>query len=189
MTCSLRQLRIPIIALILTLAAVFCFSCKKTGSVTIVRKYPVCLNGGRIDSVHYSCICPVGYEDSICEIVSRDKFCGNWTVLEKGSIGGQAQYPINIVPGTAITDVAIRNFNNYFQTTIKATIIHDTLYIPNQHYEMKTVFGYGYIYTSNSYMQYGSINMRYEVIDSITNSVDDFGWYLPDGSSPSLWNK
>jgi hypothetical protein len=158
------------------------FSCNRDKCKTIV-----CAHGGVCNEG--SCICPSGYEGSNCETTSRDKFLGNWRVFEKGSITNAAQYPISIVPTTAITEVVIKNFYNYFRTNIKATIAGDTIYIPNQQYEGKVIFGVGYIYTNVTYGQYGAISMRYEVIDTATQAVNDFGIYPPDLSEPSNWNK
>jgi len=113
-------------------------------------------------------------------------------VFEKGNRTQAAQYDISVVTGTDITDVSIRNFYNYFRTPIKA-VVHgshgDTLVIPNQQYEGKIVFGIGYITSSSTYGQYGTITMRYEVVDTATHLVNDFGYYYPDASDPSQWNK
>ena len=73
-----------------------------------------------------------------------------------------------------------------------ATISDTVITIPNQELEGKTVFGKGYIFTSPdvTYFQYGNIRMRYEVVDSITNAVNDYGYdSVVDGSVSSLWNK
>jgi hypothetical protein len=157
-------------------------SCNRDKCKTIV-----CANGGVCNGG--ACICPAGYEGSNCETLSRTKFEGNWTVLEKGSITEQAQYPVSIVDGIDVSHVLIKNFYNYFKTPITGYVIGDTLYVPNQQYEGKLVLGAGFIFTSNTYVQFGTISMRYEVIDTATQAVTDFGWYDPDGSNPSIWNK
>jgi len=116
---------------------------------------------------------------------------GNWTVFEKGSRTVAAQYPVTIVTGTSITDVYVRNFNNYFRTPIKATISGsqgDTLTIPRQQYEGRIVEGKGYISSNVTYGQWGTITMRYEIIDTATMVVNDYG-YVNAGADPSQWNK
>ncbi len=147
----------------------------------------VCAHGGVCNNG--ACVCPSGYEGPNCETVSRVKFLGNWSVFEKGSVTEAAQYPISIQATTNITDVVINNFYNYFRTPIKGYVQGDTLYIPNQQYEGKVLFGIGYIYSSVTYGQYAAISMRYEIIDTATQLVNDFGYYEPDGSNPSAWNK
>ena len=138
------------------------------------------------------CTCPSGYEGTNCETVTRDKFTGNWMVFEKGSSTFSAQYPISIEPSSLITDVLIYNFNNYFKHPVLATISGYNITIPNQQLDGKIVFGKGYIYTPSnvSYHQYSAISMNYEVIDSVTLNIDDYGYNeVVDGSKPSAWNK
>ncbi len=149
----------------------------------------VCANGGICNDG--ACNCPSGYEGTNCERLSRNKFIGNWTVNEKGSITLAAQYPVSIEPSQNPTDVTIKNFYNYFLTPIKASIVGgDTIIIPNQQYEGKVIFGVGYIYSDVTYGQYGAIEMRYEIIDTATQKVNDFGYNAAiDGSDPSIWNK
>lgn len=162
--------------------AVVYTSCNRDKCKTIV-----CAHGGVCNSG--ACICPSGYQGSNCETTSRDKFLGNWTVFEKGTNTESAQYPISVVPGKDITDVLIKNFYNFFKTPIKGYVNNDTLFIPNQQYEGKVLFGQGYIFSDVTYGQYGRISMAYEIIDTATGLVNDFGNYPPDESDPSLWNK
>lgn len=159
------------------------FSCNRDKCKTLV-----CGNGGVCNLG--VCICPSGYEGIQCETVSRDKFIGNWNVFEKGSRTNAAQYPVAIKPDVNVTDVIIKNFYNYFRTDVKGYVIHDTLFIPNQQYEGHLLFGVGFIYSSNTYGQFAAINMKYEIIDTATQIVNDFGYNtIVDGSDPSQWNK
>lgn len=162
---------------------VYSTSCNRDKCKTIA-----CANGGVCNDG--ACTCPPGYEGSNCEKEERLKFIGNWTVFEKGSITLGAQYPISIEPATEITDVVIKNFYNYFKTPIRATVSGDSLFIPNQQYEGKVLFGIAHIFTNVTYGQYGAIEARYEVIDTATQKVNDFGYNEAiDGSDASLWNK
>jgi hypothetical protein len=183
MKTSLKTILISALTTISAFTAVTYLSCNRDKCKTIV-----CANGGVCNGG--GCICASGYEGSNCEALSTKKFLGNWTVLEKGSITQQSQYPISIQQGADVSHVVIKNFYNYFRTDITGNVIGDTLYIPNQEFQGKVVFGIGYIFTSNTYVQFGTISMNYEIIDTATQSVTDFGWYSgTDGSNPSIWNK
>jgi len=182
MKAPFKAILVTALATFSAFSAVTYTSCNRDKCKTIVcANDGVCNNG--------TCVCPTGYEGSNCETVSRDKFLGNWTVFEKGTRTLPAQYAISLQKSTLVTDVAIQNFNNYFQTLIKGIVYHDTLFIPNQQYEGKVLHGIGYIYSSVTYGQFGAIQMRYEVIDTATNLVNDYGYYPQDASDPSHWNK
>jgi hypothetical protein len=160
-------------------------SCNNDKCKTIVCAYGGVCNQG-------SCICPTGYEGTNCETISSDKFLGTWQVLEKGSTTNAAQYVVSINQGTPINTVTITNFYNFFLTPIKAFVNHDTITIPNQQIQGKVIVGSGYIYsntTSVTYVQYGNISLKYEVIDTATGRIDDFGYTPVDLSAPSAWNK
>lgn len=182
MMTPLRKIVITALASVAVAFSCIYVSCNRDKCKTIVCAHSGVCDGGK-------CICPSGYEGSNCETVARDKFIGNWYVFEKGSITNAAQYPIAIEKSSDITEVVIKNFYNYFVNPIRGYVHGDTLYIPNQQLEGKLVFGVGYAYSNTTYGQYGSISMRYEVIDTATNVPNDFGFYEPDGSDPSAWNK
>ncbi len=171
------------IATIATFSAVVYTSCNRDKCKTIV-----CANGGVCNGG--TCVCPSGYEGTNCETVTRTKFLGNWSVLEKGSITLAAQYGVSIEASTVITDVTIKNFYNYFKTPVKAYVSGDTIVIPNQQYEGKVLHGIGYIYSNVTYGQYGAISLRYQIIDTATQKVNDFGFAEANThAEPSLWNK
>ncbi len=182
MKAPLKTILISAFATFSAFISITYLSCNRDKCKTIV-----CAHGGVCNSG--GCICPSGYEGSNCETISRDKFIGNWSVFEKGSLTEAAQYPLSIVRGSLITDVSINNFYNYFLTPIHGYIAGDTLYIPNQEYQGKVLFGIGFIYTDVTYGQFGRLSMRYEIIDTATTVVNDFGYYAPDGSNASMWNK
>ena len=182
MKAPFKTILITALATLSAFISITYISCNRDKCKTIVCAHGGVCNGG-------ICVCPSGYEGTNCESVSRDKFLGNWEVFEKGTRTKAAQYAISIQKSTLTTDVVIVNFYNYFHTSIKGYINGDSLYIPNQQYEGKVLFGIGYIYSTATYGQFGAIAMRYEIIDTATLLVNDFGYYAPDLSDPSAWNK
>jgi len=183
MKLPLKTVLFSSLATIAAFFAVVYTSCNTDKCKSIVCANNGVCNGG-------SCVCPSGYEGTNCEKISRNKFLGNWTVFEKGSITLAAQYPISIEATTAVYDVTIKNFYNYFKTPIKATVVGDSLFIPNQQYEGKVLHGIGYIYSSVTYGQFGAIEMRYQIVDTATLKVNDFGFSeAKTFSDPSRWNK
>ncbi len=177
-----------ILFVLLVTISVYITSCGKNDVNKTVKVICVsCGNGGQC--INGVCICPVGYEGSDCSTISRNKFLGNWDVSEKGSITTAAQYGLTIMPDTAINCVKITNFNNYFRTNIRANVQGVTLVIPNQQYEGKSVIGVGTISLSTSTGQFGSMTLKYEVTDTGTGIVNDFGYNPVDGSNPATWNK
>jgi hypothetical protein len=183
MTARLKTIVISSLISFSAFAAIVYTSCNRDKCKTVVCAYGGVCNDG-------VCNCRPGYEGTNCETISRQKFLGNWSVFEKGSITEASQYGISITEGPKINDVIIKNFYNYFVTPIAGVVKNDTLFIPNQQYEGKVLFGIGYIYTSVTYTQFGAIDMKYEIVDTATQAVNDFGYNSKlDHSDPSRWNK
>ncbi len=183
MKSHFKPILVSTIIAIIAIFSIASTSCNRDKCKTIV-----CANGGVCNLG--ACICPAGYEGSNCETITRNKFLGTWEVFEKGSITNAAQYGVAVLPGAEITEVVITNFNNYFRSNIRGSVSGDTLFIPNQQYEGKLVFGIGTIYSGTTYGQYGGLTLEYEVIDTATSAVNDYGFNtVIDGSSPSQWNK
>ena len=185
-----RVLFIASLTTVLSFFAVVYSSCNKDGSGGIFNtdkcKAISCAHGATChDGV---CTCPSGYEGTYCETTSRDKFIGAHSVLEDGSITPQREYPIVINKAADVTDVWLQNLYNYFKSPVRAYIVNDTIIIPNQQLEGKVVFGKGYIYNADTSGAVKMITMRYEVIDTASQVVDDFGYYHNlDQSEPSVW--
>ena len=133
------------------------------------------------------CTCPAGYEGNNCEIVTSSRYTKQWNVIETGTISGPNKFPLIIIADTNATTVWIQNLYNYFQS-MRATVKGDTITIPNQDLQGKVVFGKGYYISDVTSSSYGEIVMQYEVIDTATNVVDDFGVNTAiDHSSASIW--
>jgi len=70
-----------------------------------------CLNGGSCDGGN--CVCPVGFEGNRCEIITRDKFVGNYNGGDSCSVYGASGYPIHLF---AVLDnpreMVMKNFIN-----------------------------------------------------------------------------
>ena len=168
--------------------SVYLTSCGKDDVHKTVKVMCVsCINGGQC--INGVCLCSAGYEGSDCATISRNKFLGNWEVFEKGSTSIATQYGVAIMPDTAINSVVIANFYNSFRINIKASVKGDSLIIPNQQYEGKSVVGVGIISSSTTHGQYGVLTIKYEISDTVTGAINDFGYNPVDGSNPSQWNK
>ena len=85
-------------------SAVFYTSCNKDECKDVV-----CNNGGTC--VSGSCSCPVGFEGTSCEILTRDKFTGTYVGTETCSIGSDA-YTITITTNSNNIMVTLTNLYN-----------------------------------------------------------------------------
>ncbi len=151
-------------------------------------KATVCANGSVCNEG--GCICPSGYEGPRCETVNRERFKGIWHVEEDGSVSGSADYNVTVENGDGITQVVIKNFNNFFPDNVKARVKGDTIYIDPQTFSSpwgdNTVRGIGYIQEDKHYAENGKLIMKYEV--KTPNAVDNYG-AAPDSNNPSIWTK
>ena len=169
-----------ILVALTALAAITYSSCNKSNDKsTTTTKCIVCAYGGL-----------TGYEGPTCEIISREVFFGNWQVFEKGSNTNTSQYGVTIEASAAgISNVIISNFYNYFTQPVQAVVSKDTITIPNQEMQGKVIFGVGFMNHTTTGIADQALTLRYEVIDTATGTVNDFGYYPADGSNASSWNK
>lgn len=159
-------------------SAVTFSSCNEDKCKAIMCAYNgVCKDG--------QCLCPTGYEGNQCEIITRDRYLGVWTVTEDGTYSNAAQYPVDIVAGPNISEIRIKNFRNSFLEEVNAFVTGDTITIPDQIINNKTVRGFGFIEAEKYDAKHGKLTLRYIVTDQ-NGVVDDYG---VDGGEPSLWNK
>lgn len=182
MKATLKPIILSSIIILATLFTVMYTSCKPDKCKAIACAYGGTCNEG-------SCKCLPGYEGSNCETITRNKFVGFWSVKEQGTISPLRQYPLSIENDSAVTGVLIKNLYNFFSgQKVRAYIQGDTLIIPNQQLMGKVVFGKGYILSVAPGVN-NAISMRYEVIDVVSQVVDDFGYYSElDESKPSDWS-
>lgn len=146
----------------------------------------VCANGGTCnDGV---CKCVSGYEGVQCEVTTRDKYVGVYQVTETSTLSAttREQYAITLNNDSSMTSLRIKNFYNAFIKDVRASIVGDSIFIPKQTYEGKTVRGYGnLVRESATYSQHAQIIMHYSVTYE-DGRVDDFGI---DNGSPSVWQR
>ena len=97
--------------------------------------------GSGICDLDGNCNCDPGYEydaEGLCNVVSRDKFVGNYTVNETCSNSGTATpYPVGITAGASITEVALSGFygpvsGGGFVAAVQATINGSEITIERQ---------------------------------------------------------
>ncbi len=134
----------------------------------------VCANGGVCNGA--VCICATGYEGSNCQIASRQKFLGSWTIHETGTISNPAEFPVSIdtIHADTITRIRIMNFYNKYPTPVFAYVSNGTsLSIPTQIMpNSDTVSGWG-TYATSSTCPTGKIFLYFKI--GSTSGVDNFG--------------
>ena len=123
--------------IIATIIAVFSFfvitymSCNKPNKDMTVCKNVVCRNGGHCNDSS-KCVCPVGYEDSVCGTQTVLKYFSNWGVIQKitgsdstqyiyvDSLKNDTLYTLTLKASATPTTFLIANFNNnpYYSNVI-----------------------------------------------------------------------
>ena len=84
MNNSFKKILFAVFASAATFVSMTFVSCNRDKCKSVVCAHNGVCDGG-------ACTCPSGYEGSNCETVARDKYVGNWTVNEKGSVTNEAQ--------------------------------------------------------------------------------------------------
>lgn len=177
----LKSLVLAALGAILSFTTVTFTACNDDPCKAIACAYGgVCKDG--------ACACPSGYEGIHCEIVTRDKYVGTWTVFEKGTSTMPAEYPLSIDYGLTPTTLNIRNFYNRFNDKnqpVAATVRGDSMFI-NTFVEHFKVEGTGVLKWESYYPKHGELTLRYTVRDTITGQINDFG---VNAGVPSIWNR
>jgi hypothetical protein len=193
----LRMDKCRMLLVFIVIVPLLFISCRKKKNIC-----PICLNGGTciLDSCHCpdtytgsNCeqlLCPPGYEGTNCDVVSKQKFLGYWRVIETDNMVNRTySYFISIVSDTGIGNVIIQNFTDKYGLNINGIVNRDTLYLPRQKHYRRYIVGVGYISSDTTDGQYGKIAMKYEVQDSSTSKIIDFGLDPSFPNSPSIWHK
>jgi hypothetical protein len=179
MKARLKTIILSALGAISSFGAVTYSSCEPDKCKSIVCAYGgVCKEG--------TCICPTGYEGFQCETITRKKFQGNWTVMEKGTKSMPANYSLVIEYGENMTDMTITNFYNKFTTPINVRVKGDTMFIPQQPVEGYEILGgKGYLTGEGHYSQNGQMMVFYS-IKMPDGKINDFGINAGD---VSVWNR
>ena len=163
-------------------------SCSKSdGNKTVKVKCVTCQNGGIC--INDSCQCPPDFEGISCQIRATDKVVGVWIVSEKGSITIAKNYNVYIQRDVNGNSLLIPNFNGNTLITIRATMVIDSIFIPEQTMEGKIIIGKGKAFYKEVIGEYGLIHMAYKVTDIATSIVDDYGYDSQDETKVSVWNR
>jgi hypothetical protein len=74
-----------------------------------------CVNGtATADGDACDCVCEDGYEGANCDVVSRDKFLAiGKLVTETCGSSNSTPYPIDIITGTDVNQIRIKNLGGY----------------------------------------------------------------------------
>jgi len=149
-----------------------------------------CQNTSACDEETGACKCAPGYEGSMCEIVTKDKYTGTWNVDEHGTISPRTLYVVAIEnslrPGATPAEVQITNMNNATFGRVNATLRGDTLIIPEQTIDNKKIEGIGYLDNGTFYGLHGSLSLKYRVTYLNNGDVNDFGFVI---GVPAEWHK
>lgn len=158
-------------------------SCKRDKCKTVS-----CQNTGVCDDG--ACKCAPGYEGSQCEVASKDKYTGSWFVDETGPSSGRQEYQVaienSLIPGANAAEVQITNMNNTINGRVTGRLVGDTIYIPQQTIDGKTIEGKGTLLSDDVYGVHKRLTMRYKIIFNNTKEESDYGFVV---GTPSEWHK
>lgn len=160
-------------------------SCKRDKCKTVA-----CQNTSACNSETGACICAPGFEGSMCEVTTRDKYTGSWNVDEQGTISPRSNYVVaiehSLLPGANKADVQITNLNNSLSSRVNAVVKGDTIIISEQTIDNKKVQGIGYLKNDTFYGLHGSLTLKYKVTYLENGNVNDFGFVI---GQPASWHK
>lgn len=160
-------------------------SCKREKCKTVA-----CQNASPCIEETGACKCAPGFEGSMCEVTTRNKYVGNWNVDEHGTISPRSNFLVTIenslLPGASAADVQITNLNNSIFGRVNAKVQGDTITIPEQTIDNKKVQGKGFLKNDTYYGLHGSLTMKYKITYLADGNENDFGFVIGD---PSAWHK
>lgn len=179
MKARLKSVILSAVGVIAVFSTITVTSCNDDPCNAIVCSYGgTCAEG--------DCICPSGYEGTHCEVVTREKYRGVWTVFENGTVTNPAQYEITFVNGTGATEMTISNFYNRFPVSnVNVRVKGDSLFIPQQEVDNYVIEGWGVLEWEDFYPEHGELTVYYKVTNP-EGKTDDFGI---NAGVPSVWNR
>lgn len=124
----------------------------------------VCANGGTCTDG--TCACPAGYEGTLCETLSRDKFIGVYSGNETCTLGTDT-YSITITANSDKVKFNIQNLYNQSFTAI-ASASSNSFSIPSQ------TVGSGVTAVGSGNITGNTITITYTIIDGTTSNTCTF---------------
>ncbi len=174
---SVKVILLSAIGAVSVFSTTFLSSCKRDKCKTVA-----CQNRSECNGETGACVCAPGYEGSMCEITTKNKYIGAWAVDEQGTISPRANYQIaienSLLPGATAADVQIVNLNNNTFDRVNARVSGDTINIPEQTINDMKIVGQGYLKNDTYYGLHGSMILRYKVIYTRTGDENDFGYVI-----------
>ncbi len=166
---------ITAIAGILSLFMVVYMSCSKANKDMTVCKNVVCRNGGHCNDSS-KCVCPVGFEDTVCGTSTVGKYVANWGVVQKiigsdstqyiyrDSLKNDTTYSVSLKTTATPTTFYITNFNNNpYYSNVVCTL--DS--INSYHFTIDTISPFQMIYYSYQVLKgSGDLNKTKDTINA-----------------------
>lgn len=182
---SVKLILLSALGAVSVFSTVFLSSCKRDKCKTVA-----CQNTSSCDGETGACKCAPGFEGSMCEVTTRNKYVGTWNVDEFGTISPRTNYIVaiehSLLPGATAADVQITNMNNATFGRVNAIVKGDTLIIPEQTIDNKKIVGLGYLKNDTYYGLHGALKLKYKVTYLSNGNVNDFGYVLGTAAD---WHK
>lgn len=174
---SVKLILLSALGAVSVFSTTFLSSCKRDKCKTIA-----CQNGSACDEETGACKCATGFEGSMCEITTRNKYIGTWNVDETGTASPRNNYIVaiekSLLPGATPADVQITNLNNNTFDRVNARVSGDTITISEQTINNIKVVGQGYLKNDTYYGLHGALVLRYKVIYLKSGDENDFGYVI-----------
>jgi hypothetical protein len=174
---SVKLILLSALGAVSIFSTVLLSSCKRDKCKTVA-----CQNRSKCDEENGGCVCAPGYEGTMCEVTTRNKYVGDWNVDEYGTISPRTNYVIaienSLLPGATAADVQITNMNNSTFGRINAIVKGDTLRIPQQTVDNKKIEGIGFLKNDTYYGLHGALTLKYKVTYLESGDVNDFGFVI-----------
>ncbi|MCC6185677.1 MAG: calcium-binding EGF-like domain-containing protein [Chitinophagaceae bacterium] len=174
---SVKLILLSALGAVSILSTVSLSSCKRDKCKTVA-----CQNASTCNEETGGCECAPGFEGTMCEVITRNKYVGDWSVDESGTISPRTNYLIaienSLIPGATPADVQITNMNNATFGRVNATVKNDTITIPLQTIDNKKIEGIGFLQNDTYYGLHGAITLRYKITYLESGNVNDFGFVI-----------